>query len=102
MLANTYRGPLRVRIDEKPMPEILHSQNAIVRVDPFVYLRVRPASLQRLSAETFHRCNEAQRRRHPLHQSNQRFTSPRSPCPLGTFVFALERRSALHRRLRNG
>lgn len=27
-----YRGPLRVRIDEKPMPEILHPQDAIVRV----------------------------------------------------------------------
>lgn len=32
MLAMTYRGPLRVRIDEKPMPEILHPQDAIVRV----------------------------------------------------------------------
>ena len=27
-----YRGPLRVRIDHKPMPEILHPQDAIVRV----------------------------------------------------------------------
>ena len=27
-----YRGPLRVRIDEKPMPKILHPQGAIVRV----------------------------------------------------------------------
>ena len=27
-----YRGPLRVRIDQKPMPEILHPQDAIVRV----------------------------------------------------------------------
>lgn len=32
MLAMTYRGPLRVRIDEKPLPEILHPQDAIVRV----------------------------------------------------------------------
>ncbi|AMM52532.1 alcohol dehydrogenase [Rufibacter sp. DG15C] len=32
MLAMNYRGPLRVRIDEKPMPEILHPQDAIVRV----------------------------------------------------------------------
>ncbi len=32
MLAMTYRGPLRVRIDHKPMPEILHPQDAIVRV----------------------------------------------------------------------
>ena len=27
-----FRGPRRVRIDEKPMPEILHPQDAIVRV----------------------------------------------------------------------
>jgi threonine dehydrogenase-like Zn-dependent dehydrogenase len=27
-----YRGPQRVRIDQKPMPEILHPQDAIVRV----------------------------------------------------------------------
>ncbi|HEX8280846.1 MAG TPA: zinc-dependent alcohol dehydrogenase [Chthoniobacterales bacterium] len=27
-----YRGPLRVRIDQKPMPEILHPEDAIVRV----------------------------------------------------------------------
>lgn len=27
-----YRGPLRVRIDQKPMPEILHPQDAVVRV----------------------------------------------------------------------
>ena len=32
MKAMTYRGPQRVRIDEKPMPEILHPQDAIVRV----------------------------------------------------------------------
>jgi threonine dehydrogenase-like Zn-dependent dehydrogenase len=32
MLAMNYRGPRRVRIDHKPMPEILHSQDAIVRV----------------------------------------------------------------------
>lgn len=32
MLAMNYRGPQRVRIDEKPMPEILHPQDAIVRV----------------------------------------------------------------------
>jgi len=32
MLAMNYRGPLRVRIDEKPMPKILHPQDAIVRV----------------------------------------------------------------------
>src|SRR3954465_15701445 len=32
MLAMNYRGPLRVRIDHKPMPEILHPQDAIVRV----------------------------------------------------------------------
>ncbi len=28
----SYRGPQRVRIDQKPMPEILHPQDAIVRV----------------------------------------------------------------------
>lgn len=32
MKAMTYRGPQRVRIDHKPMPEILHPQDAIVRV----------------------------------------------------------------------
>lgn len=32
MLAMNYRGPGRVRADQKPMPEILHPQDAIVRV----------------------------------------------------------------------
>jgi threonine dehydrogenase-like Zn-dependent dehydrogenase len=32
MLAMNYRGPFRVRVDEKPMPEILHPEDAIVRV----------------------------------------------------------------------
>ncbi|GAB2789866.1 zinc-dependent alcohol dehydrogenase [Rhabdobacter roseus] len=32
MLAMNYRGPLRVRIDHKPMPEIQHPEDAIVRV----------------------------------------------------------------------
>lgn len=32
MLAMNYRGPLRVRITEKPMPKILHPGDAIVRV----------------------------------------------------------------------
>src|SRR5687768_5856013 len=32
MLAMNYRGPQRVRIDHKPMPEILHPRDAIVRV----------------------------------------------------------------------
>lgn len=32
MLAMNYRGPGRVRIAQKPMPEILHPQDAIVRV----------------------------------------------------------------------
>jgi len=32
MLAMNYRGPFRVRIDHKPMPEILHPEDAIVRV----------------------------------------------------------------------
>src|SRR4028118_779437 len=32
MLAMSYRGPKRVRIDQKPIPEILHPQDAIVRV----------------------------------------------------------------------
>jgi threonine dehydrogenase-like Zn-dependent dehydrogenase len=32
MLAMNYRGPLRVRIDDKPMPEIEHPEDAIVRV----------------------------------------------------------------------
>lgn len=32
MLAMNYRGPRRVRLGRKPMPEILHPQDAIVRV----------------------------------------------------------------------
>ncbi|MER2998474.1 zinc-dependent alcohol dehydrogenase [Pontibacter populi] len=32
MLAMNYRGPKRVRIEQKPMPEILHPEDAIVRV----------------------------------------------------------------------
>lgn len=32
MLAMNYRGPQRVRIDEKPMPEILHPQDVILKV----------------------------------------------------------------------
>lgn len=32
MLAMNYRGPGRVRVADKPMPEILHPQDAIVRV----------------------------------------------------------------------
>ncbi len=32
MLAMNFRGPRRVRINHKPMPEILHPQDAIVRV----------------------------------------------------------------------
>lgn len=32
MLAMNYRGPFRVRVDRKPMPEILHPNDAIVRV----------------------------------------------------------------------
>jgi threonine dehydrogenase-like Zn-dependent dehydrogenase len=32
MLALNYRGPKRVRLDQKPMPEILHPQDAILRV----------------------------------------------------------------------
>ncbi len=32
MLAMSYRGPHRVRIEQKPVPEILHPQDAIVRV----------------------------------------------------------------------
>lgn len=32
MLAMNYRGPQRVRVSQKPMPEILHPQDAILRV----------------------------------------------------------------------
>lgn len=32
MLAMNYRGPQRVRVDHKPMPELLHPQDAIVKV----------------------------------------------------------------------
>lgn len=31
-LAMNYHGPLRLRIDTKPLPEILHPQDAIVSV----------------------------------------------------------------------
>lgn len=33
MLAMTYRGPLRVRAEERPMPKIQHPEDAIVRVE---------------------------------------------------------------------
>lgn len=32
MLATNYRGPQRIRVAQKPMPEILHPEDAIVRV----------------------------------------------------------------------
>src|SRR5215207_1394349 len=32
MLAMTYRGPFRVRAEQKPYPEILHPNDAIIRV----------------------------------------------------------------------
>jgi alcohol dehydrogenase len=32
MKAMTYRGPFRVRVEEKPDPEILHPNDAIIRV----------------------------------------------------------------------
>lgn len=32
MLAMNYRGPFRVRVEQKPYPEILHPEDAIVRV----------------------------------------------------------------------
>ena len=32
MRAMTYRGPFRVRVEDKPEPEILHPNDAIVRV----------------------------------------------------------------------
>jgi threonine dehydrogenase-like Zn-dependent dehydrogenase len=32
MKAMTYRGPFRVRVEEKPEPEILHPEDAIIRV----------------------------------------------------------------------
>ena len=32
MLAMNYRGPFRVRVDHKPQPEILHPNDAIVKV----------------------------------------------------------------------
>jgi threonine dehydrogenase-like Zn-dependent dehydrogenase len=32
MLAMNYRGPFRVRVDQKPQPELLHPNDAIVRV----------------------------------------------------------------------
>ena len=32
MLAMNYRGPFRIRVDRKPYPEILHPEDAIVRV----------------------------------------------------------------------
>lgn len=32
MRAMDYRGPCRVRLADKPLPEILHPQDAIVKV----------------------------------------------------------------------
>ena len=32
MLAMNYRGPRRVRVDQKPYPELKHPEDAIVRV----------------------------------------------------------------------
>jgi threonine dehydrogenase-like Zn-dependent dehydrogenase len=32
MLAMDYRGPYRVRIEDKPLPAILHPEDAIIRV----------------------------------------------------------------------
>lgn len=32
MLATNYRGPLRIRVDHKPYPEIQHPEDAIIRV----------------------------------------------------------------------
>jgi threonine dehydrogenase-like Zn-dependent dehydrogenase len=32
MLAMNYRGPYRVRVDQKPLPQIMHPEDAIVRV----------------------------------------------------------------------
>ncbi len=32
MLAMNFRGPFRVRIDQKPYPQLLHPEDAIVRV----------------------------------------------------------------------
>jgi threonine dehydrogenase-like Zn-dependent dehydrogenase len=32
MIAMNYRGPYRIRVDQKPVPEILHPNDAIVRV----------------------------------------------------------------------
>jgi threonine dehydrogenase-like Zn-dependent dehydrogenase len=32
MLAMTYRGPYRIRVDQKPLPEIEHPNDAIIRV----------------------------------------------------------------------
>jgi hypothetical protein len=37
MLAMNYRGPFRVRIERKPYPEILHPQDAIVRVTLYFF-----------------------------------------------------------------
>ena len=32
MLAMDYRGPYRIRTEQKPLPEIQHPEDAIVRV----------------------------------------------------------------------
>ena len=32
MLAMNYRGPYRIRAEQRPMPQILHPEDAIVRV----------------------------------------------------------------------
>lgn len=50
MLAMNYRGPYRVRASQKPLPEILHPGEAIIRVtrscicgsDPHLYYGLVP------------------------------------------------------------
>ena len=42
MRAMEYRGPYRVRVDEKPMPEIEHPRDAIVRVTSTAMADARP------------------------------------------------------------
>ena len=47
MRAMVYRGPYKVRVEEKDIPPIEHPNDAIVRVTPGGDLRLRPAPLPR-------------------------------------------------------
>jgi alcohol dehydrogenase len=48
----TYRGPYKVRVEDKPMPRIEHPNDAIVRVTMGAHLRLRPAPYHGMVPDT--------------------------------------------------